>query len=298
MKKLQAVVSSIVLASTLLLPAAANAHSSKDDHQRYNNSDKMKNIVLNKMISKLSDEEKIGQLVMPSTHDNSNAMPNEQTRELIQKYKAGSVIVYGERDAKKTAAYNNQLQKWAAAAKPNLPLFVSADLEYGTAQHVTDGTIFPRQMGIGATRDLKAAEQVAKITAIESRATGFNWNYSPLADVNTNPANPVIGVRSFGENTDLVTQMTVAQIKGYQKNGVIATAKHFPGHGDTSVDSHLGLAAVTYDRKTLEDVHLPPFKAAIAAGVDSIMTAHVIINAIDPELPATLSKKGPYWTPS
>ncbi|MBM7692094.1 beta-N-acetylhexosaminidase [Peribacillus deserti] len=146
-------------------------------------------------------------------------------------------------------------------------------------------------MGIGATRNLKAAEEVAKITAIESRATGFNWNYSPLADVNTNPANPVIGVRSFGENTDLVSQMTVAQIKGYQKNGVIATAKHFPGHGDTSVDSHLGLAAVTYDRKTLEEVHLPPFKAAIAAGVDSIMTAHVIINAIDPELPATLSKK-------
>ena len=157
--------------------------------------------------------------------------------------------------------------------------------------HVTDGTAFPRQMGIGATRDLEAAEEVAKITAIESLATGFNWNYSPLADVNTNPANPVIGVRSYGEQTDLVSQMTVAQIKGYQKNGMLATAKHFPGHGDTSVDSHLGLAAVTYDRQTLDEVHLPPFKAAIDAGVDSIMTAHVIIDAIDPELPATLSKK-------
>ncbi|MBM7692093.1 hypothetical protein JOC77_001520 [Peribacillus deserti] len=109
MKKLSAVVSSIVLASTLLLPAAAGAHTSKDDHLRYPNSKKLKNIILNKMISKLSDEEKIGQLVMPSTHDDSNSMPNEQTRELIQKYKAGSVIVYGERNARKTAGYNNQL---------------------------------------------------------------------------------------------------------------------------------------------------------------------------------------------
>src|SRR5699024_7798703 len=122
------------------------------------------------------------------------------------------------------------------------------------------------------------------------KATGFNWNYSPLADVNTNPNNPVIGVRSFGENTELVSDMTVAQVEGYQENGVLSTPKHFPGHGDTSEDSHHGLPAVTYDRETLEEVHLPPFQAAIDAGADSIMTSHVIIEAIDPELPATLSE--------
>ncbi|MCM2535436.1 hypothetical protein NDK43_27740 [Neobacillus pocheonensis] len=228
---------------------------------------------------------------MPSTRYKQTSIPDEYTCKLVQDYHVGSVIDYGNADAERTAKYNNQLQKWAAETRLKIPLFISADLEYGSIQLVTDGTDFPRQMAIGATRVPGAAEQVAKINAIESKAVGFNWNFSPLADVNTNPSNPVIGVRSFGEKTDLVSQMTVAQIKGYQHNGLLATAKHFPGHGDTSFDSHLGLAAVTYDRKTLDEIHLPPFKAAIAAGVDSIMTAHVIINAIDPKLPATLSKK-------
>jgi beta-N-acetylhexosaminidase len=251
-----------------------------------NGKDLVDNIILN-----MSDKEKIGQLVMPSTRYNNTSIPDENTRKLIQEYKVGSIINYGRADAESTARYNNQMQKWAFETPLKIPLIISADLEYGSSQLVTDGTAFPRQMGIGATRDLDAASMAAQVTAIESKATGFNWNYSPLADVNTNPTNPVIGVRSFGEKTKLVSQMTVAQIKGYQQNGLIATAKHFPGHGDANVDSHKGLAAVTFDRKTLEDVHLPPFKAAIAAGVDSIMTAHVIINAIDPKLPATLSKK-------
>lgn len=291
MKKLSTMISTFVLASTLAVPLGAAAQSTNDLNSPDPPTDNARKGMVQRIIAHMSDKEKIGQLVMPATQDNSNQMPDERSEKLIKEYNVGSVIVYGSRDAKKTAEYNNQLQKWASETRLHIPLFISADLEYGTAQHVTDGTAFPRQMGIGATRDLQEAEDVAKITAIESKATGFNWNYSPLADVNTNPANPVIGVRSFGEKTDLVSQMTVAQIKGYQENGVVATAKHFPGHGDTSVDSHLGLAAVTYDRKTLEEVHLPPFKAAINAGVDSIMTAHVIINAIDPDLPATLSKK-------
>ncbi|MBT2638664.1 glycoside hydrolase family 3 protein [Bacillus sp. ISL-39] len=291
MKKLSTMISVLVLASTLVVPLGSNAQSSNDLNYPDPPTDKARNGMVQRIIAHMSDKEKIGQLVMPSTHDNQNQMPDERTRKLIEEYNVGSVIVYGDRDAKKTAEYNNQLQGWASQTRLNIPLFISADLEYGSVQHVSDGTAFPRQMGIGATRDLQAAEEVAKITAIESKATGFNWNYSPVADVNTNPANPVIGVRSFSEKTELVSDMTKAQIKGYQDNGVLATAKHFPGHGDTSVDSHYGLAAVTYDRETLEEVHLPPFKAAIDAGIDSIMTAHVIINAIDPELPATLSKK-------
>src|SRR5699024_1552272 len=129
-----------------------------------------------------------------------------------------------------------------------------------------------------------------KIAAKENIALGFNWTYSPDADVNNNPRNPVIGVRSFGEQTDLVSEMTVAQVVGYQEEGIIATAKHFPGHGDTETDSHHDLPTVTYDFDELEEKHLPPFQAAIDAGIDSIMTAHVIVEAIDPELPATLSK--------
>lgn len=281
----------LVLTSTLILAQGPVVQAYKEYQVSAPSTDKAKSDRVQRLITSMSDKEKIGQLVMPSTRYKQTSIPDEYTRKLIQEYHVGSVIDYGNADAERTAKYNNQLQKWAAETRLKIPLFISADLEYGSIQLVTDGTDFPRQMAIGATRDPGAAEQVAKINAIESKAVGFNWNFSPLADVNTNPSNPVIGVRSFGEKTDLVFQMTVAQIKGYQQNGLIATAKHFPGHGDTSFDSHLGLAAVTYDRKTLEEVHLPPFKAAIAAGVDSIMTAHVIINAIDPKLPATLSKE-------
>ncbi|WP_077624526.1 glycoside hydrolase family 3 protein [Sediminibacillus massiliensis] len=280
---------------TMLMLALAGPTSSlakTDDFQmNYPPNMKPNHGMVQRIIAKMSPKEKIGQLVMPSTHDNNQQLPNEQTKKLLQEYKAGSVIIYGDRDSEKTAQYNNQLQEWANETRLRIPLFTSADLEYGAVQHVTDATTFPRQMGIAATGDLEAAKKVAAITAEEARAMGFNWNYSPVADVNTNPLNPVIGVRSFGADVDLVSDMTVAQVDGYQENGVIATAKHFPGHGDTSVDSHYGLASVTYDRETLENIHLPPFEAAIEAGVDSIMTAHVIIEAIDPELPATLSEK-------
>jgi beta-N-acetylhexosaminidase len=290
-KYVKKISTTLILVAALSLSQGAVTPASKGHKDTATSINKAINVKVQRMISSMSDKEKIGQLVMPSTRYQQTSKPSDETRQLIQEYHVGSVINYGKADAETTAKLNNQLQKWATETRLKIPLFISADLEYGSAQLVTNGTAFPRQMALGATRDLGAAVQAAKINAIESKAVGFNWNYSPLADVNTNPSNPVIGVRSFGEKTDLVSQMTVAQIKGYQQNGLIATAKHFPGHGDTIVDSHLRLAEVTYDRKTLDEVHLPPFKAAMAAGVDSIMTAHVIITAIDPKLPATLSKK-------
>ncbi|SFA99711.1 beta-glucosidase [Lentibacillus halodurans] len=294
MKRLVPILSCLLMLVLLLTaPVSAFGQSSLAQQGMKPSDDQDGNVdqeMVQQMVTQMDPEEKIGQLVMPSTHDNDQNMPNEDTRELIQEYKAGSVIIYGNRDASTTAQYNNQLQEWASETRMNIPLFSTADLEYGVNQHVTDATAFPRQMGIAATRDLEAAEEMASVTAQEMKATGFNWNYSPLADVNTNPNNPVIGVRSFGENTELVSNMTVAQVEGYQENGVLSTPKHFPGHGDTSEDSHHDLPAVTYDRQTLEEVHLPPFQAAIDAGADSIMTSHVIIEAIDPELPATLSE--------
>ncbi|WP_373893930.1 glycoside hydrolase family 3 N-terminal domain-containing protein [Virgibacillus sp. CBA3643] len=279
-----------VLLLTTPIAAFAQTSSVQKDKTPVDTLDDANQEMVQQMIMEMSPEEKIGQLVMPSTHDNEQNMPNEDTKELIQEYKAGSVIIYGNRDASTTAAYNNQLQEWASETTMGIPLFSTADLEYGVNQHVTDATAFPRQMGIAATRDLNGTKEMASATAEEMKATGFNWNYSPLADVNTNPNNPVIGVRSFGENTELVSDMTVAQVEGYQENGVLSTPKHFPGHGDTSDDSHYDLPSVGYDRETLEEVHLPPFQAAIDAGADSIMTSHVIIEAIDPELPATLSE--------
>lgn len=290
-KKVVLMLSASTVLVFFILSQGTSVQSSMEHDHPVQSNDQTNNDMVERIILSMSDKEKIGQLVMPSTRYRNTSTPDENTHRLIKEFAVGSVINYGKAEAGSTAKFNNQLQKWAAETRLKIPLFISADLEYGAAQHVTDGTGFPRQMAIGATRDIGAAEQVAKITAIESKAIGFNWNYSPVADVNTNPLNPLIGVRSFGENTELVSQMTAAQIQGYQQNGILATAKHFPGHGDTSFDSHLRLAAVTYNKETLENVHLPPFKAAIAAGVDSIMTAHVIINAIDPKLPATLSKK-------
>jgi beta-N-acetylhexosaminidase len=281
----------LLFSSALSLFQQAGVQASQFPNDSALSTNKAKNIRIEHFIGGMSDKEKIGQLIMPAVRYKPSSIPGEDIRKLIQDYHIGSVIGYGNADAESIAQYHNHLQKWAFDTRLKIPLLISADLEHGTFQLVTDGTDFPRQMAIAATRDLKAAEQAASITAIESKAMGFNWNYSPVADVNTNPFNPVIGVRSFGEKTELVSQMTSAQIMGYQQNGLLATAKHFPGHGDTSVDSHLGLARETFDRESLERIHLPPFQAAMKAGVDSIMTAHVIINAIDPKLPATLSKK-------
>lgn len=295
MKRLVPLLSYLLLFTMVLAtPALALTQSSLSQPQETLSevpTDNVNKEMVQDIIAQMTPEEKIGQLVMPATHDNRNQMPNEDTKELIKEYKAGSVIIYGNRNARKTAEYNNQLQEWASETRLSVPLFSSADLEYGINQHVTNGTAFPRQMGIGATRNLEAAKEMASVTAQEMKATGFNWNYSPLADVNTNPDNPVIGVRAFGEDTDLVSDMTVAQVRGYQEGGVLSTPKHFPGHGDTSEDSHHALPAVTYDRETLEEVHLPPFQAAIDAGTASMMTSHIIIEAIDPDLPATLSEK-------
>lgn len=254
-------------------------------------SDHEKRNTVKQMIDEMSDREKIGQLVMAANDHDDNGMPSEFIREMIQEYYVGSVIVYGKRDAISQAEYNNQVQAYAEDTRLGVPLFTTADLENGAAQRVPDdATTLPRQMGVGATYSLTAADEYAQIAAKEVKALGFNWSYSPVADVNNNPLNPVIGVRSFSENTELVSEMAATQVTRYQEEDVIATAKHFPGHGDTETDSHHDLPIVTYDRAELDDIHLPPFQAAIDAGIDSIMTSHIIIEAIDPELPATLSE--------
>ncbi|WP_067452716.1 glycoside hydrolase family 3 protein [Actinomadura macra] len=243
-------------------------------------------------LAAMTDEEKVGQMVMAVTHDGPDGMPDEETRRSLQDLKIGSVITSEPRTPGLAARYSNQVQRWAQDTRLGLPLLMSGDFEFGTTHNVREGTTpLPNAMGLGAARDPRYAREAAAITAAEARAMGFHWNYAPDADVNTNPANPIIGVRSFGERTDLVRELVETQVRAYRRAGLIATPKHFPGHGDTKTDSHLGLPSVEYDRATLDRVHLPPFQAAIAAGVDSIMTAHVVVKAVDPDLPATLSPK-------
>jgi beta-N-acetylhexosaminidase len=188
------------------------------------------------------------------------------------------------------ALFLNQMQKMSKT-----PLLIAADFERGASMRVTGGAQFPYNMAYGAARDLDGARYEGLATAREARAIGVHWIFAPVADVNNNPENPVINTRSFGENAEDVAKNVAAYIDGAHsdpKNRVLVTAKHFPGHGDTDTDSHIALGLVTANKERLEAVEFVPFRAAIAHGVDSIMTAHLSVPAIEPdEIPATVSSK-------
>src|SRR5580692_10119930 len=187
-----------------------------------------------------------------------------------------------------TAVLVNTLQSHA-----KVPLLVAADFERGTSMRVEEGSSFPHNMAVAATGDPRDAYTMGKITALEARAVGVPWIFAPDADVNSNPDNPIINTRSFGEDPERVSEFVAAFVRGVEENGGLATAKHFPGHGDTSTDSHLDLPTVKGDRARLESVELAPFRAAIAAGTSSIMTGHLAVPALepDPDVPATMSPR-------
>jgi beta-glucosidase-like glycosyl hydrolase/CubicO group peptidase (beta-lactamase class C family) len=200
----------------------------------------------------------------------------------------GSPLGFLKSQVYPSAVLSNQLQ-----AKSKLPLLIGADFERGTAMRLDEGTSFPTAMAVAAAGNPKDAYTMGKVTALEARAAGIQWIYAPDADVNSNPGNPIINTRSFGENPEKVSEFVTEFIRGVQENGGLATAKHFPGHGDTTADSHIDLPVVTADRARLEKLELVPFRAAIAAGVGSIMTGHLNVPALepDPNTPATLSSR-------
>jgi beta-glucosidase len=203
----------------------------------------------------------------------------------------GGVIFWGG-NAGELTLRTQQLQAWA-----KYPLLIAADIEEGVGQRFAGATWFPPPMALNAIAqtDLPKAIEYAKLmgamTAQEALAVGINWILAPVVDVNNNPANPVINIRSFGETPAIVSQLATAYIHGAAAYPVLTCAKHFPGHGDTATDSHWALPVINHDRTRLESIELPPFQAAIGAGVDSIMSAHLMIPALDPELPATLSQR-------
>ncbi len=182
----------------------------------------------------------------------------------------------------------NRLQKQA-----RVPLIVSGDFERGASMRVNGTTIFPHAMAFAAAGDPALTRLQGQITALESRALGFQWIFYPDADVNNNPDNPIINIRSYGENPQVVAEHVVAFIEGAQSehaNRVLTTVKHFPGHGDTATDTHAGLATITADMERLRRLEFVPFQAAIAKGVDAVMTGHIAVPAIEaPEIPSTLS---------
>jgi beta-N-acetylhexosaminidase len=242
-----------------------------------------------KTLRKLSPEEKVGQVFMIWCRASFLNVENPeylQWRDAMQKYHVGSFAMTVHVDGAnllrsepyEAAELLNRLQR-----DSKLPLLIAADFERGVSMRLLGTTVFPHAMAFGADGKIDDAETFGRITASEARAVGVHWNFFPDADVNSNPANPIINTRSFGEDPKQVGDMVSAYIKGAHEVGMLTTVKHFPGHGDTATDSHLGVASVNVDRAHLDTIELPPFKQAIASGVDSVMVAHVTVPTLDPD---------------
>ncbi|MFC4023903.1 beta-N-acetylhexosaminidase [Oceanobacillus longus] len=260
--------------------------------------------VIENAIKGMTLNEKIGQMLMPDFRNWDGENVTEmlpEIEQLVKEYHLGGVILFAEnvvtteQTARLVANYQEASEKYG--------LLLTIDQEGGIVTRLQSGTHMPGNMALGATRSAETAENVGQVIGKELQALGINMNLAPVLDVNNNPDNPVIGVRSFGESPELVAEMGTAYIQGLQSTGVAATAKHFPGHGDTAVDSHLGLPEVPHDKERLLEVELFPFQQAMKEGIDAVMTAHVTFPKIDDtkvisqkdgteiSLPATLSYK-------
>lgn len=245
----------------------------------------------------MSLDDKVGQLIVTSTESTYLPSDTDEFDKLAKKVvdlHVGGIHVFGGSERATSALLNNTGgsvilgQPIAAASTLNrlqalskIPMLNTGDFEAGLGFRIQGATLFPRAMAFGAAGDEQLAFEAARITAIESRAIGVHLNFAPVADVNNNPRNPVINTRSFGEVPDAVGKLASAYIRGLHAGGMMGTLKHFPGHGDTDVDSHLGLPIINSPRDRIDAVELPPFKAGIASGADAVMTAHIELPALD-----------------
>jgi beta-N-acetylhexosaminidase len=260
-------------------------------------------------LAEMTLEEKVGQLFMThvygSTADtqapadvaaNQELYGVDNAEQLIDRYRPGGIIYFAwtnsVQNPQQIAGLSNGIQDAALSQRMAIPSLVGIDQEGGIVARIgPPATQLPGNMALGAGRSNADAQTAAAINGDELKAMGINWNFAPVADVNVNPANPVIGVRSFGENPRLAAGMTAAQTRGYNSAGVAGAAKHFPGHGDTATDSHTGLPVIDHTRAEWEQLDRPPFQAAIDADVPAIMSAHISVPALDPSGdPATLSE--------
>ncbi|MEU4996523.1 glycoside hydrolase family 3 N-terminal domain-containing protein [Streptomyces sp. NPDC021622] len=295
-----------VAATALAAPSVHAAGSGDRDRDRR----------LRERISRMSLEEKVGQLFVMHVYGHSATEPDQAdidanlkelgvrtAAEAVAKYHLGGIIYFGwahnTRAPHQIAALSNGIQRAALTPETpeqsptsGIPLLISTDQEHGAVARVgIPATLLPGAMALGAAGSNSTARKAARIAGAELRALGIRQNYAPVADVNVNPANPVIGVRSFGSDPEAVAGLVAAQVKGYQGTDIASTSKHFPGHGDTKDDSHSKLPYIHHTREQWETLDAPPFRAAVAAGIDSIMTAHIVVPALDPaEDPATLSR--------
>ena len=241
--------------------------------------------------ARMTLEEQIGQLLVAGF---SGTTPSPEIIDLIRNYRIGGIILFSRnvQDAQQVLELTHNLQMIAKTAGHPAPLLIAIDQENGIVQRLGQGTtLFPGNMALGAIGSEQIAYDVAQATGRELKALGINMNLAPVVDVNNNPANPVIGVRSFGEDPHQVARLAAAAVKGFRAAGVISDLKHFPGHGDTAVDSHLALPTISSTLEQLEAIELVPFKSGIEAGADSVMIAHISFPAVTHQeaLPATVS---------
>ncbi|WP_232729840.1 beta-N-acetylhexosaminidase [Paenibacillus phocaensis] len=240
------------------------------------------------LLAQMSTEEKIGQLVLVGM---DGTQPDDATRSLIEEYHVGGFIFYKDniQDAKQALELFNGLK--AANHNEKVPLFLSVDEEGGRVSRMPEELAkLPAARKIGNTGSEEFAGQIGGLLGRELASFGLNLDFAPVLDVNSNPDNPVIGDRAFGTKPEIVSKMGIAVMKGIREQGVIPVVKHFPGHGDTSVDSHLGLPVVEHDLTRLRKLELVPFKQAIQEGADVVMIAHLLMPKLDPDHPASFSK--------
>jgi beta-N-acetylhexosaminidase len=296
----------LVLAAALSTPAAAAGEPAGPGDAPYRGK-------VTALLRHMTLEQKVGQLFVievagrdANTVTDTAKAVNQRLygvntpAQAIAKYRPGGVIYYTTRnnddnigDPAQVATLSNGLQTAALSQPAHIPLQISVDQEGGAlvARFGAPATQMPGNMALGAGRSAADARRSAEVIGTELTAVGVTQDYAPVSDVNVNPNNPVIGIRSIGSDPGLVSELASAQVQGYHAGGIASVAKHFPGHGDTGVDSHFGLPEVTHTLEQIHQIDLPPFEADIAAGVDTIMTAHVVMPAIDPGVPATMSHK-------
>jgi len=296
-------VASIFLASceVAVAPEPSESESASGDQIQ----DKIQNMTLDEKVGQMFTLQVFGQTANDkdpaAIQGNQKLYGVDTIEEVINQYRPGGIAYFAGPDSenipnngdnpRQVAGLSNGIQKAATSRRPRIPVLIATDQEQGLVVRVKEpATQFPGSMALGATRNTDFAERAAEITGQELRAMGINQDFAPVADVNVNPQNPVIGIRSFGSTPDLVGSMVAAQVTGYQKN-VAVTAKHFPGHGDTDTDSHTDLPIINHSKEEIKRTDLPPFESAIASGVEAIMTAHIVVPALDDSgRPATLSE--------
>jgi beta-N-acetylhexosaminidase len=294
-----------ILLLTAALSAAASGQARSAAAQK---GDKAADKWVDRTLKSMTLDEQIGQLIVSSFESafiSTDSDTFDALSRLVRDYHVGGFHVFGDSELAPAVLLNNTygtvtlgrpleaastLNRLQAIAK--VPLLNTADFETGVGMRIQGATTFPKAMAFGAARDERLAFEAGRITAEESRAIGVQVDFAPVADVNNNARNPVINTRSFAEDPALVGTLASAFARGLREGGVLATLKHFPGHGDTDVDSHLGLPLISQPSERLERIELPPFRAGIAAGADAVMVAHIELPALDPSpgTPATLSR--------